>query len=216
MSEQQARQFAAAQPWHALGAGLSLPMGAPSATMPAGMTPGGIAPPQMSPPVGALSPSAPLPPQPAPKPVPKKTPKRSRPDILAVAAVGSTACATTATPKDVREEWVRQLLADIGVCSKLETQCKGVGFASELMAELQKRKTEMEVLHSEWKNLADPCPASVQQLAEKHRPIVLEIKKLQVQAASFLREPAAKKPKTKKGEVPPVAAEPGAAEVGGA
>jgi len=169
----------------------------------------------MNPPGGTLTPGGPSPKQ-EPKPVPKKAPKRNRPDILAVDAATSPAVTTSVTPKDVREEWLRQLLADIGVCSKLETQCKGVGFANELMAELQKRKHEMDGLHSQWKNLTNPCATSVQQLAAQHRPIVLEIKKLQVQAANFLREPAAKKPKTKKGDVPPVAATPALAATAGA
>lgn len=130
--------------------------------------------------------------KPEPKPKPQK---RVRPDILAESVE-----AEPTRPVDcnaVQEEWMRQLLADISTCSRLEVQLSGAVYAKELVTALVRRKEELQAAHAAWKKMTAPDEAQVALLAANLRPAVLDTKRLHAKAQALLREPAAKKTKTK-------------------
>ena len=92
----------------------------------------------------------------------------------------------------VKEEWLRALLADIGLCSTLVAQLNTEEFAQQLVSQLGAKKQALEEARQAWQAMVTPQPAEVARLTASHRELVLSTKRLQTKGHALLREPSKK------------------------
>jgi hypothetical protein len=101
-----------------------------------------------------------------------------------------------------REEWLSQLLRDISQCTTFIVQLKGAAFCDGLRQEIVATQQKLEGAREEW-NVLNPAGQSeaAHALIQRHRPLVLDSKRLLSKAAAMIKEPAKGPAKKNKKEI---------------